>query len=342
MATGHETTPAPATGLLRRSLKRGRVGHAYLFSGNALAELEELARSLAKALNCTSGQSNSADALGSCGHCLHCRKIDQFNHPDILWVRPESKLRSITIDQIREVMHAVNLKPTEAAWKAAIVVAAERMTVQAANAFLKTLEEPPPRSLLVLLSTEPQRLLETIRSRCLRLTVGTHVTQIADTADREWLARFSSVVATPQKSLLSRYLLLDGLLARLTQIRASVERELSSKSPLETHDDLDPSLRVKWEDELSAAIEAEYRKRRSDLLNALHGWLRDVWIASNTGTAEISMLPDLADQATNLARRLTPPQALENLKVIEHTRRMLETNVQEALAIEVGLLKLHL
>ncbi|MCL4177809.1 MAG: hypothetical protein KJ072_08685 [Verrucomicrobia bacterium] len=342
MAAGHDTDSSPAVRLLLRSLRRGRVGHAYLFSGDSMTELEELARALTKALNCTSAQPGSDDALGSCGHCPNCRRIDRFNHPDILWVRPESKLRSITIDQIRDVMHAVNLKPTDAAWKAAILVAAERMNVQAANAFLKTLEEPPPRSLLVLLSTDPQRLLETIRSRCLRLTVGSEVTHVTDAADGEWLTRFSSVVATPQKSLLSRYLLLDGLLKRLAEIRASVERELSAKSPLETHDEVEPSLREKWEDELTAAIEAEYRKRRSDLLNALHWWLRDVWIARNTDAPGISQLPELADNAAKLADRLTPPQALENLKVIERTRRMLETNVQEALAIEVGLLKLNL
>ena len=342
MAVGQDTEPSPAVRILRRSLDRGRVGHAYLFSGDSTAELEELARALAKALNCTSPAGRLPVGLGSCDRCANCRRIDQFNHPDILWVRPESKLRTIMIDQIRDVLHAVNLKPTDAAWKAAILVAAERMNVQAANAFLKTLEEPPARSLLILLSTEPQRLLETIRSRCLRLTVRSTSAGKLEPADQEWLTRFSATVAAPQKSLLNRYLLLDGLLARLSGIRAAVERDLSAKSPMETHDDVDPALREQWEDELKAAIEAEYRKQRSDLLGALHWWFRDVWLARNTDGSDLWRIPELADAATALANRLTPLHTLENLTILERTRRLLETNVQEALALEVGLLKLNL
>jgi DNA polymerase-3 subunit delta' len=216
------------------------------------------------------------------------------------------------------------------------------MNVQAANAFLKTLEEPPSRSLLILLSTEPQRLLETILSRCLRLTVGGGSNGLADSADAQWLTQFSSAVARPQTSLLNRFLLLDGLLARLNDIRKTIEHDLSTRSPLETYDEPDPGLREKWEDELAAAIEAEYRKRRSDLLNTLHWWLRDVWVLRTTNDPGIARLPDLSAQTAQLAARLSPLHALENLSVLERTRRLLETNVQEALALEVGLLKLNL
>jgi DNA polymerase-3 subunit delta' len=342
MAPGPDTEPSPAELILQRSLERGRVGHAYLFSGESISELETLARSLAKALNCASPEPRAKAGLSSCGRCPNCRRIEQFNHPDILWVRPESKLRTITIEQIRDVLHAVNLKPTEASWKAAILVAADRMNVQAANAFLKTLEEPPPRSLLILLSGEPQRLLETIRSRCLQLSVQSNLPRVPESADREWLNQFSTAVAAPQKSLLNRYLLLDGLLARLSEIRTAVERDLSAKSPMETHEDVDSGLREQWEDELNAAIEAEYRKQRSDLLDVLHWWLRDVWVARNTNGAGLWRIPELAGAAQTLANRLSPRHTLENLKILERTRRLLETNVQEALALEVGLLKLNL
>src|SRR2546422_372702 len=157
--------------LLQRSLERGRLGHAYLFCGADLAELEGVARTLSKTLNCEKPPRRGASglALESCDECLSCRKIDSHNYPDVLWVRPESKLRVITIDQMRELMQTIQLKPAQAALKVAVIVAADRLNVQAANAFLKTLEEPPADSILILLSTEPQRLLETILSRCLRL-----------------------------------------------------------------------------------------------------------------------------------------------------------------------------
>ncbi|NDE99473.1 MAG: hypothetical protein EB034_14530, partial [Verrucomicrobia bacterium] len=156
-----------AVTLLQRSLARGRLAHAYLFTGDDLDELEGMARTLAKTLNCQSPGLGAAS--DSCDRCLTCQKIEHLNHSDVQWIRPEMKSRQISVDQIRELIHAVNLKPTEAQWKVVVVVAADRLNTQAANAFLKTLEEPPSRSILILLTAEPQQLLETILSRCLRL-----------------------------------------------------------------------------------------------------------------------------------------------------------------------------
>src|SRR6266850_1807809 len=157
--------------LLQRSLARGRLGHAYLFSGLDLSDLESVARALAKVLLCEHPPkvSDSGFPLDSCDHCPSCRQVDEDNHPDLIWVRPESKLRVVTIDQMRDLMQTIHLKPAQAPFKAGIIVSADRLNVQAANAFLKTLEEPPPDSVIVLLTTEPQRILETILSRCLRL-----------------------------------------------------------------------------------------------------------------------------------------------------------------------------
>ena len=89
----------------------------------------------------------------------------------------------------------------------------------AANAFLKTLEEPPPRSVLILLTTEPQRLLETILSRCLRLNFAGEGPQQLAPAQMEWLATFSEMAAAEQKSLLGRYRLMDVLLRKLNEVK---------------------------------------------------------------------------------------------------------------------------
>src|SRR5687767_11980864 len=101
--------------LLQNSLARGRLGHAYLFDGHDLAQLEAVACTLAKALNCENppARGNSGLALDSCDQCLNCRKITNGTHPDVLWVRAESKSRIITIDQMRDVMHTIQLKPTQ-------------------------------------------------------------------------------------------------------------------------------------------------------------------------------------------------------------------------------------
>jgi len=100
-------------------------------------------------------------------------------------------------------------------------------------------------------------------------------------------------------------------------------------------------LREKWEAELTAAVEAEYRRRRADVLLLMQWWLRDVWLHTLAAGEPLLHLPQIAG-AEEVARRLTPAQAGENLRVLEQTLRLLHTNVQEALALEVGLLKLQL
>jgi len=224
----------------------------------------------------------------------------------------------------------------------AILAGADRLNLQAANAFLKTLEEPPADSILILLSTEPQRLLETILSRCLRLSFSGEAGCHREPAFAEWLGRFSQMAGAEERSLLGRYRLLSLLLGRLGELKAGTEQTLTERSPLEKFEDIDPKLREKWEDELTAAVEAEYRRQRAELLAGLQWWLRDIWLQTLRFGSELLTYPALADSARQVAGRLTAQQAMENLQLLEQTQRLLASNVQEALALEVGLLKLRL
>lgn len=337
------TEPEDSVELLQRSLARQRLGHAYLFSGDDLERLELVAGTLAKTLNCQNPRQSQTvpGAPDSCDACLACRKIEGTNHPDVQWVRPESKSRIITIDQMRDLMQTIFLKPTEAEYKVAIIAGADRLNVQAANAFLKTLEEPPPRSVLILLSTEPGRILETILSRCLRLNFSAGAERFQDEAFVAWLRQFSDTAVAERGSILSRYRLLSVLLGRLNALKEKVEEELTARSPLEKYDDLDPKLREKWEDELKAAIEAEYRRQRAEVLTGLQFWLRDVWLQS-LGDARLLTFPALQPATATLASRVNAQAASGNLRVLERLQRQLNSNVQEALALEVGLLQLKL
>jgi DNA polymerase-3 subunit delta' len=238
-------------------------------------------------------------------------------------------------------MQQIQLKPTEAGYKIAIIAGADRLNVQAANAFLKTLEEPPQKSILILLSTEPSRILETILSRCLRLNFSTETARSLSAAQSVWLQKFSSAASSEQKSLFGRYRLLDALLQHLNAIREQTLEAMSARSPLEKYDDAEKKLRDKWEDELTAAVEAEYRRQRAEVLLLLQWWLRDVWLHTLAAGEELLHLPQIAG-ADEVARRISTRQAQENLSVVEQTQRLLHGNVQEALALEVGLLKLQL
>jgi DNA polymerase-3 subunit delta' len=331
--------------LLQRSLDRGRLAHAYLFSGHDVEELERAAATLAKVLNCASPvRSKSGAAIDSCDKCDCCHRIDTANHPDVQWVRAESKSRIITIEQIRELLQTVNLKPTFDGYKIAVIVAADRLRQEAANAFLKTLEEPPQRTIFILLTTDVSRILETILSRCLRLNfAGDHIVKLS-ADEEEWLSRFASEAAAEKPGLFRRYRLLDFLLGRLTALKGQVDKTLSASSPLNRNDnkELEPSLRKRWEDELDASIEAEYRRKRTEAIGVLHWWLRDVWLLTAHSSNDYLTFPKLSGASQQIASRLREPDAMQNLQLIDKTQQILHTNAQEALTLEVGFLRLKL
>jgi len=157
-----------------------------------------------------------------------------------------------------------------------------------------------------------------------------------------WLTAFGEAVAAGQRTLLDRYRLLGTLLTRLTQMKTDIEKALTAKSPLERYDDVDPKLREKWEEELAASVEAEYRRQRTDLLLVLQWWLRDVWLQTLKLSSDGLSLPHLVKTTQAVAQRISTAEATENLQVLERMQRLLYTNVQEALAMEVNLLKLKL
>lgn len=334
---------AAAVARLERALERGRLGHGWLFTGGDEPALAAAARHLAGLLVCTRPPRRTPAGLplAACGACAGCRRNALDEHPDVSWVRPESRTRQVRVEQVRELIRLMQLKPAEAAYKVGILAAAHRMNDEGANAFLKTLEEPPPRTVLLLLSTEPDRLLETIRSRCQRLALP-ETGGGPGAEDAAWLAGFAAAAAGTGRALLDRYRLLDALLARLKALREQAAAELGARSALERHDDLDPKLRDQLEDELAAAIEGEYRRRRAEALAALEWWLRDVWLARLGHDAGRAALPDLAAATRAVAARLSPAEAEANLATLAEARRLLHTNVQEALVLEVALLRLKL
>lgn len=336
---------APALRLLRNSLAAGRLGHAYLFGGGSLEEMEAVAATVAKVVNCEQPPERSPHgaALDCCDACSSCRRIASGNYPDLQWIRPESKLRVIRIEQTRDLIQTIQLKPVEAKVKVAVIVAADRMNTQSANAFLKTLEEPPPSSIILMLSTEPERVLETILSRCIRLHFAGEAGARLAADDLRWLGELASGAAAPNATLIGRYKLLGQLMARLTAVKESVEEEFAARSPLEKHGDVEGSLRERWEKELSAAVEGEYRRRRAEILLGLQWWLRDVWLLTLPGNQSgMLAIPELEKASAAVATRLDEVSARSNLLGLEELQGLLATNVQEALALEVGFLKLHL
>ncbi|MFA4984453.1 MAG: DNA polymerase III subunit delta' [Candidatus Omnitrophota bacterium] len=144
--------------LLRRAIQEDSVAKAYLFSGPEGIGKRRAALEFAKAVNC---RDNDADSCGECGCCL---KIDNNRHPDVRLIEGESG--TIRIDDIRQMQREINLRPYDAQLKVYIIDNAHNLNAESSNALLKTLEEPPAHSVIVLVSSKPSLLFKTVISRC--------------------------------------------------------------------------------------------------------------------------------------------------------------------------------
>ncbi len=153
---GHEW----AVRLLKRAVASGGVSHAYLLTGPPGIGKATLARALAAALMCQN------EGGSPCGECRACRLIASGNHPDLHVVESERVGANLKIEQVRDLQRQLALTPVEGRWRVAILRRFEEATTSAANALLKTLEEPPPYVVLVILASDADRLLPTIVSRC--------------------------------------------------------------------------------------------------------------------------------------------------------------------------------
>ena len=144
---------------LRRALDGGRLPHALLFAGPPGVGKATCAGILAQALNCA--ELGPGDA---CGECTSCRKVERGLHPDVLWMAPEP--RTVGISAVRRAVTATAYRPYEGNRRVVVVDDAHALTIEAQNAFLKTLEEPPASSAIILVTPAPGSLLATVRSRC--------------------------------------------------------------------------------------------------------------------------------------------------------------------------------
>ena len=304
-----------AIGMLREAMGRERIPSAYLFLGPRNIGKRTTALTLAKALNCREATGDSCDA------CPSCRKIDEKVHPDVETVSPSGQF--IKIDQVREVTNRLALIPFEATKRVIVFAEAERMNPPAANAMLKTLEEPPQNTLLILCAERATGLLETIVSRCVPV-------------------RFALLGQSEMRTLLEGAPKLDvqslDFSIRFSQGRLRPELPARAEQWMEIRDEM-----IKGMEGLTRPVFSQISQQMARwganedwrfVLEWLESWFRDlVFLAEGISPARL-INNDRVEEMRNCAVWFNAERAQRCYRQVLDTRDAISINANKTLALE--------
>ena len=266
-------------------------------------------------------------------------KVLHAQAPDVYVTEPASRSRKIVVDQIRSLERSLQLRTADNRKKIGIIRDADRMQTQAANAFLKTLEEPPQNSLLLLLTALPEALPETIISRCLSLPLRTSSEVAPSPQETELLRLLCASAEEKSRGIEQAYRVSQGIQGLLNSIREQIRDEhamaLKGEETRYRHT-TDGGWLSEREDYYESLTESVYRDRRSRLIETLFLWWADVLRAK---VAKGGRLLESCTEATEkIATQLNTAAVLKRIRRLEEMRDHLNTTAQEALVLEVGCL----
>lgn len=318
---GHEW----AVDLLRGHLTNERARHAYLITGPQGVGRRTLAIRLAQALNC----SQPIEPAVPCGECRACRLIEKIQHPDFSVVQGENG-RALKVDQIRELQRTLSLAPYEATYKIALLLRFEDANPNAANALLKTLEEPPPQVVMLLTASDAEALLPTIISRCevirLRpLSIG----QVSEGLQTRW------GLPADEAHLLAH--LSGGRPGYALNLSQNPEVLEQRESQLDEHQRLLSASRVE-----RFSYAEELSKDKAILQSTLQTWLtfwRDVMLRTAGSSAPLTNI-DRESEIDTLAGKVVLATAQTTVNQLERSIEQIERYINARLVTEVLMLDL--
>lgn len=323
--------------LISSAHERGRLAHAFLISGAHGSGKEKLAARIIQLVN-GAPQSGGMDLFGD-PVVVEIPPLDELESGWVRIVRPRMKSRRIGVEEIRNLEQTLHLAAPGGACKIGVIVEADRMNDQAANAFLKTLEEPPKNTLLLLLTANPQRLLPTILSRCVRLPLLGGRALLAE-GGAELVAALNHAAArgfgTPVAALHLKAAF-TSFLARYREAADDAAKAAEKEETTAYRDATDGAWLKEREAFHKAAAEAEYLDARNRLFDVLMAWMADLLrMKVKSGGLDF---PDSAPSLRGIAEAESETRLLQRMSALDSLRRTLETNAFEPLAIEVGFLK---
>ena len=308
---------------LKTAIRMGKVSHAYILNGESNAGKMMLAEAFAMALQCESEKDEP------CMNCRSCHQAAEHNQPDIIYVTHE-KPNIISVDDIRhQLNNDIVIKPYSSKYKIYIVDEAEKMNVQAQNALLKTIEEPPAYGVILLLTTNADAFLPTILSRCITLNLKS----VNEDLIKEYLMK-KYQIPDYQADVCAAFA--QGNVGKAIQLASSGEfNELKAQAI---------SLVKKLEDmdlyELNACIKqvSEYKSKIGEYFDLLTLWFRDVLYMKATNDVNNLIFKDEVYDIKKQAARRSFSGIETILQALEQSRVRLNANVNFDLVIELLLL----
>lgn len=302
---------------LQHTVASDRIAGAYLFVGPTGVGKETVARYFAQLIFCQQVTHSPV----ACGTCLACRKMESGNHPDLQFIRPEGSF--LKIGQIRELQKQIIYEPLEASRKIYILTDVERMNAEAENCLLKTLEEPPAASVLILLTANIRALLPTTRSRCQILQFHPMPTQ---ELAKILVEQFS--VAPEQATALA--IAADG----------AIGTALAHLEKGEVHTQEVPEI-LKETDPLAAFRLAEHLKNNPETLGELATWYRDLLFLQQGAPTELITHIHSISELQSIVPRYSRLRIQQAIQTVFDTKSLIDnTNTNATLALEVMCLKL--
>jgi DNA polymerase-3 subunit delta' len=308
---------------LKRAIRQDKVSHSFLFLGNDGIGKKWVALQFAKALNCLERVSEDGDG---CDQCLSCKKIEHRLHPDVLLLEPEGQ--TLKVDQVRQMQRDLAYRPYEGRRRVCILAAADRMAPNMSNTLLKTLEEPPLHTVIVLLANNPRFILPTILSRCQMIRFHPLPFPLVS----NWLIEQKGFNGEEACLLAS---LSEGSPGKALEIREEIERIprqelLMSLVGLKS---LPFEKKESWAESLSSN-----RENLILLLEVAKTLLRDLVMMKTLKNKSKLIHSDLAQEIESLATEWHLPSLLNRMEVLHQTTLAIRSNANMPLALEAMML----
>lgn len=309
----------------KSSIEMNKVGHAYIIAGEPDSGKKMLSRAFATTLQCEEG------GVEPCGECQSCRQMVSGNQPDVIMLEP-AKEGTISVDDIREqVVDSICIKPYKSRYKIYIVPNAQNMTVQAQNALLKTIEEPPAYGIVLLLTTNVDKMLPTVVSRCIVLNTK-------PIRERDMLGYLEKHMGISEEKA---YFCLDfaqGNLGKAIKLATNEEYSQVVDSVVSTL----KNIQNMDADDLAKAVSdiEQFKMSLDDYMDLMMMWYRDVLMFKVTGNIDKLLFKGEYSSLKNQAKLLSYKTIEDKINAIEKAKRRLDVNANFDITIELLLLTL--